>query len=209
MQTIENQQGDAPQGAGTPRTEREGAVAAPASATTLPVQEDSAVSAGSEVAAGSEVEASPEVAAPHQASRPLAASRNPLRPVSRGSRRTRVVVRRIGPLSVLKFSLIFYFCVMLIVFFALAIIFAVLSAAGAMTEIGKLLGYFFGTGEAGTRDPEPIAINGGVIFTWLFFGGVVFTLVWSVINVFVAFLYNLISDIVGGIDVTLAEKPSR
>ena len=36
-----------------------------------------------------------------------------------------------------------------------------------------------------------------------------FTAVWSVINVFVAFLYNLISDIVGGIDVTLAEKPPR
>ena len=112
-------------------------------------------------------------------------------------------------MSVLKFSLIFYFCVMLIVFFALAIIYAILSAAGAMEEIGKLLGYFFGTGETGTRDPEPIAINGGVVFTWLFFAGLVFTVVWSVINVFVAFLYNLISDIVGGIDVTLAEKPPR
>ena len=90
-----------------------------------------------------------------------------------------------------------------------AIIYAVLSAAGAMEEIGKLLGYFFGTGETGTRDPEPIAINGGAVFTWLFIGGLVFTAVWSVINVFVAFLYNLISDIVGGIDVTLAEKPPR
>ena len=109
-----------------------------------------------------------------------------------------MVVRRVGPLSVLKFSLIFYFCVMLIVFFALAIIFAVLSAAGSMKEIGKVLGYVFGTGETGTRDPEPIAINGGVVFTWLFLGGLVFTVVWSVINVFVAFLYNLISDIVGG-----------
>ena len=32
-------------------------------------------------------------------------------------RRTRVVVRKVGPLSVLKFSLLFYFCVMLIVYF--------------------------------------------------------------------------------------------
>ncbi len=202
-QTIENQQGDAPEGAGTPRTEHEGAVAVPASATASPVQ------AGTGVTPAPEVAPAQEVAVPHEASRPLTPRRNPLRPLRQGSRRTRVVVRRIGPLSVLKFSLIFYFCVMLIVFFALAIIFAVLSAAGAMTEIGKLLGYFFGTGETGTRDPEPIAINGRVIFTWLFVGGVVFTLVWSVINVFVAFLYNLISDIVGGIDVTLAEKPPR
>ena len=40
----------------------------------------------------------------------------------------------------------------------------------------------------------------------LFLLGCVFTVVWSVINVFIAFLYNLISDIVGGIEVTLAEK---
>jgi hypothetical protein len=31
--------------------------------------------------------------------------------------------------------------------------------------------------------------------------------VWSVINVFVAMLYNLISDIIGGVEVTLAERP--
>ena len=29
---------------------------------------------------------------------------------------------------------------------------------------------------------------------------------WTLINVFVALLYNLISDVVGGIEVTLAEK---
>jgi hypothetical protein len=29
---------------------------------------------------------------------------------------------------------------------------------------------------------------------------------WTLINVFVAFLYNLISDIVGGIEVTLSER---
>ena len=34
-------------------------------------------------------------------------------------------------------------------------------------------------------------------------------MVWSLVNLFVAFLYNLISDIVGGIEVTLAQKPSR
>ena len=31
-------------------------------------------------------------------------------------------------------------------------------------------------------------------------------IVWSFINLMVAFLYNLISDIVGGIEITLAEK---
>ncbi len=35
-----------------------------------------------------------------------------------GVRRTRVEVRRVGPLSVLKFSLIFYFCVFLVIYLA-------------------------------------------------------------------------------------------
>lgn len=188
--TIENQQDDAPQGTRPPTSE--------AARSTAPVQATPATT-DADIDRGT---AAAETPAP-------ARRRNPLRPARQGARRTRVVVRSVGPLSVLKFSLIFYFCVMLIVFFALAIIYAVLSAAGAMEEIGKLLGYFFGTGETGTRDPEPIAINGGVLFTWLFIGGLVFTVVWSVINVFVAFLYNLISDIVGGIDITLAEKPPR
>jgi Transmembrane domain of unknown function (DUF3566) len=201
-QTIEDQQDDAPQGSRPTRAASDAVSTAPVQATPAvteaPVPADLTDDSGFTEGAA---KATPAATPP--------ARRRPLRPVRQGARRTRVVVRRVGPLSVLKFSLIFYFCVMLIVFFALAIIYAVLSAAGAMEEIGKLLGYFFGTGETGTRDPEPIAINGAVVFTWLFIGGLVFTVVWSVINVFVAFLYNLISDIVGGIDVTLAEKPPR
>lgn len=127
----------------------------------------------------------------------------------RASRRTRVVVRKLGPLSVLKFSLIFYFCVMLIVYLALLIIYIVLSAAGAIDSLAKILGYVFGSGESSTSGPTPVVINGQEVFTWLFIAGVLFTVVWSLVNVFVAFLYNLISDIIGGIEVTLAEKTQR
>jgi Transmembrane domain of unknown function (DUF3566) len=137
------------------------------------------------------------------------AARGVEREPRRAARRTRVVVRKVGPLSVLKFSLIFYFCVFLIVFLALLIIYLILSAAGAIDSLAKILGYVFGTGDTGTHDPEPIKINGQVVFTWLFIGGMVLTVVWSVINVFIAFLYNLISDIIGGVEVTLAEKSQR
>ena len=126
------------------------------------------------------------------------------RPARKPSRRTRVVIRQIGPWSVLKFSLLFYFCVMLIVYFALAIIYLILSAAGAMDSLSRVLGYVFGNGTS-TLGPQNVPINGGAVFTWLFIAGCVFVVVWSLVNVFVAFLYNLISDIVGGIEVTLAD----
>jgi len=137
-----------------------------------------------------------------------APSRPTSRPARRPARRTRVVVRRVAPLSVLRFSLIFYFCLMLIVYFALLIIYLVLSAAGAMDSFAKLLGEIFGNGSS-TLGPEPVTINGGTVFTVLFVAGCIWTVVWSLITVFVSFLYNLVSDIVGGIEVTLAEKPQR
>jgi len=36
--------------------------------------------------------------------------------------------------------------------------------------------------------------------------GLAMVLIWSLINLFIAFLYNLISDVIGGIEVTLAER---
>lgn len=119
-------------------------------------------------------------------------------------RRTRVVVRKVGPLSVLKFSLIFYFCVMLIVYFALMIIYWVMNAVGAIDSTGRLLGYVFATGSA--ENSQPVEIGFGNVFTWLFLIGLANVVLWSLVNVFVAFLYNLISDVVGGVEVTLAEK---
>ena len=131
----------------------------------------------------------------------------------RGVRRTRVEIRRLGPVSVLKFSLIFYFCVFLVVYLALAIIWAILSASGVIDSLEQLLGTIFPsgrglspTGQVSTGGAPPIEIDSGKVFTWLFLAGCVGVAVWSFINVFVAVMYNLISDIVGGVEVTLADR---
>jgi hypothetical protein len=36
--------------------------------------------------------------------------------------------------------------------------------------------------------------------------GLFMVIIWSLINLFIAFLYNLISDVIGGIEVTLSER---
>jgi hypothetical protein len=140
-----------------------------------------------------------------------AAARTTSQVTVRPSRRTRVMIRSISPLSVLKFSLLFYFCVWLIVFLALVIIYALLNAVGAVDSLEKLLGYLFApTGQdISTRGATPIEINEGVAFTYLFIGGCVLTVAWALINVLAAFLYNLISDVIGGIEVTLAERRAK
>jgi len=120
-----------------------------------------------------------------------------------------VIVRKVSPLSVLKFSLLFYLCLMLIVLFAMVIVYGVLSAAGAIDSFETVLGYVFGTGTTSTGGAEPLEIDGGAVFLWGLVGGLVFVAVWSLINVFLSMLYNLISDIIGGVEITLAEKPSH
>jgi len=150
-----------------------------------------------------------EPAWPSTVVRPTAETRLP----RRGVRRTRVEVRRIGPLSVLKFSLIFYFCIFLVIYLSLAIIWGILSASGAIDSLEQLLGVIFPssaaaspTGQLSTGAAPPLEIATGQLFTWLFIGGCVGVAVWSCINVFIAIMYNLISDIVGGVEVTLADR---
>jgi hypothetical protein len=135
--------------------------------------------------------------------------RRPLSDLPPGPRRTQVEIRRIGIWSVFKFSLLFSFCGMLIVFLALLIIYLVLQAAGALDSLERLLGYFVDTGEISNRGPTPVHINGAVVFTYIFLGGCLLAVTWSAINTVVALIYNLISDILGGIEVTLSERTHR
>ena len=116
-------------------------------------------------------------------------------------RRTRVTVRRVGPLSVLKFSLIFYFCVMTAIFLGLVFLYMIMQAVGAIDAIEELITKFFVQEDGGTFQIQP-----GYLLPRLFLIGCGSVIVWSLINLLVAFLYNLISDVVGGVEITLAEK---
>lgn len=114
-------------------------------------------------------------------------------------RRTRVIVRRLGPLSVFRFTLLYSFSVMLVAYLALAILYTVLGALGVLDSVAKVL-VSFSVVAKGYR------FNGGWIFSRLFFVGVAVVLLWSVIKVIASLIYNLVSNIVGGIEVTLAER---
>lgn len=111
-------------------------------------------------------------------------------------RRGRLAIRKISPWAMFKFSLVFYFCTLLIALLATAILFATLKAFGVIDNIEQLL-----------RDLEfDVTISGGVIFRWMFLLGLVGTVVASAITVFLSFLYNLIADVVGGIELLVTER---
>lgn len=121
---------------------------------------------------------------------------------SRGlPRKTKVVIRHVDAWSVLKFSLLFYFCIMVIFLFALLILYWVLGVIGVLDSAAELL-HTAGFGPVRGQ----FEFNGFWIFSRLFLIGIIGVVVWSLVNTLVSVLYNLISDVLGGVEVTLTEK---
>lgn len=112
-------------------------------------------------------------------------------------RRVRGTIRRVDPWSILKLSLILSFSAMLVVLLAGVVLFMVASGAGL---VDKLESFVRGVGW-----PE-FRIRTVQTFRILLLFGLVSTIAWSTVNVFMAFLYNLASDVVGGIEVTISER---
>ena len=115
-------------------------------------------------------------------------------------RKTRVMVKRVGPWSVFKFSLLFYFCMMVIVLVALTILYNILSALGAIDGIASFIDQLL------YDDRKVFHISGWWLFTRAFAVGLVMVVFWSLVKLLVTFMYNLISDLVGGLEVTLTER---
>lgn len=111
--------------------------------------------------------------------------------------RRRATVRRVDPWTVLKLSLGFYFCLLIIVMLALTLFWAVVNRLGIVDSI---LGFLVQFAELEVR------IRGDNIARVIFLLGLLNVVLWSGINVFLAFLYNLLADIFGGLRVTLAEE---
>jgi transmembrane protein DUF3566 len=118
-----------------------------------------------------------------------------------GPRRARMVVKRVDPLSVLKVSVIFYTCVALVIDVALVIVYWIIGVLGVLQSLKELLTSLgFGDPRAGFE------ISGAWMFKWLALGSIGSIVVWSVVTTLFALLYNLVSDLVGGVSVTLTDK---
>ena len=121
-------------------------------------------------------------------------------PVAQG-RRVRLVVRRVEPWTVLKFSALLFATLYLVILVAGLVLWAAATATGVRENIEKFIGDLIAS--------DDFRILGGTMFRASVVGGLVLVVMGTGANVLFAVLYNLISDVVGGIVVVFEERPTR
>lgn len=117
-----------------------------------------------------------------------------VRPTRRLIRRD-IMVRHVDPWSVLKISVVFYTCMLIIGMLANAVLWAFIGRLGLVDQATEIAGAL----------NIALVINTGNILRAFFLVGVLGVIFASAVNVFLAFLYNLVADLIGGIRVDLAE----
>lgn len=120
------------------------------------------------------------------------------RPRRRQVRRVRRVLRHVDPMSVLKLSLLYYSCFLVVWLVVVAILYAVVNSLGVFDAIDDLADAF-----VLSWDSE---ITLFLVERWALVIGLLFLIGASLLNLFLAFLYNVVADYTGGIEMTFVER---
>lgn len=122
-------------------------------------------------------------------------------------RRAKLVIRRVDPWSVLKFSLVFSLCLVIVFVVAVMALYFALDTLGVFDSLNKTLLELTqsGTGNEATGGVK-VVFSAGRVVTASVVVGLINVVIITAISTLGAFLYNLCSDIVGGVEVTLAER---
>jgi hypothetical protein len=117
------------------------------------------------------------------------------------ARRSRRVVSKVDSLSVLRFSLLLYLSLYLVVVVAMLVLWVVASVVGVVDNIESFIKGLFAL--------ESFTFDAFAMFRGLTVGGLLLVMIGSGANVLISVLYNLISDVVGGVELTVIEKDAK
>ncbi|HJV08152.1 MAG TPA: DUF3566 domain-containing protein [Acidimicrobiales bacterium] len=116
-------------------------------------------------------------------------------------RRVRLVVRRVEPWTVLKFSVLLFATLYLVFLVAGLVLWTAATATGLRENIEKFIGDLIAS--------DDFKILGPTMLRASVLGGLVLVILGTGANVLMAVVYNLISDVIGGITVVFEERPTR
>jgi hypothetical protein len=128
-----------------------------------------------------------------------------VRGAGRGPRRARLQLRHIDTWSALKISLVVSIALFFVWMIAVAVLYGVLGGLGVFDTLNDLIGQLSSSsGEAAGSGGD--VISGKVVLGGAAVIGAVNIVLLTALCTVAAFVYNLCSDLVGGLEVTLAER---
>ncbi len=123
---------------------------------------------------------------------------------ARGPRRARLNLKRIDPWSVMKFAFAVSVVLFIVVVVATSVLYLALDAMGVWEKVNGMVGELFNA--SGQNSASPFHITAwGVIGTSMLVGAVNVVL-FTALATLSAFIYNVCADLVGGVELTLAER---
>ena len=134
----------------------------------------------------------------------VTSARRPGRAAGRGPRRARLQLRHIDTWSALKISLVLSIALFFIWMVAIGILYGVLSALGVFDTLNELFGQLGSS--SGTAGGGGDVITPGVVFGGAAVIGAINIVLMTALCTVGTFIYNLCSDLVGGLELTLSER---
>jgi hypothetical protein len=122
---------------------------------------------------------------------------------SAGPVRASMQIRRVDPWTVLKVSLVLSAALFFVWMIAVAILYLVLGGMGVWSKLNSNVGDLL-TSSGGSAGGE--LVSSGTIFGGAMLIGLVNIVVLTAMATIGAFIYNLTTDLVGGVEVTLADR---
>src|SRR4051812_48292548 len=185
-----------------PAAQRPGGAAVPGATAQAPSQPGGKQRPGQQQAAGAAAVGAARVSEAVRSARSTVSSA-----AARGPRRARLNLKRIDPWSVMKFSFAVSVVLFIVVVVATSVLYLALDAMGVWGEVNtslkELVSASGGTDGGATGGFQITAW--GVIGTSMLIGAVNVVL-FTALATLGAFIYNVCADLVGGVELTLAER---
>lgn len=121
---------------------------------------------------------------------------------SRGPVRANMQIRRIDPWSTLKVSLLLSVALFFVWMITVAFLYLVLGGMGVWAKLNSNVGDLLNNASGSSAE----LVSSGTIFGGAFLIGLVNIVLMTALATIGAFVYNLITDLIGGIEVTLADR---
>ena len=121
---------------------------------------------------------------------------------TRGPVRASMQIRRIDPWSTLKVSLLLSVALFFVWMIAVAFLYLVLGGMGVWSKLNSNVGDLLNN----TSGSSAELVSSGTIFGGAFLIGLVNIVLLTAMATIAAFVYNLTTDLIGGIEVTLADR---